>query len=362
MGEKRFFFAARAVSHRGNFAPFQTRRALSRLKDATTNLVSFARSEKTPRVGSRARRARARLHTRTSATHERPRHDVSLAIRLVCTSRRHVRRRTVRARVFPSSPRPREDHAEALGVDERGRVRRARVPGGRRGGLRRRAVAQRAGRDVLPLRLRGGAAVRVRAAPASRRARAREPSSPPRRTVSLTLFSSRRRDALNPSSDEPARAPSWVWGRSAASPRSDTPPASASGARRGSSRAGSAASARSAAPCTAAKFDAGYGRREDATNFTRRLRTNCSRKTARHCGTSCARTPSSALYARCSRTTFHGSPRRSTGKPSPKAPTPRRRSRPASRTTRTRQASRRWWTRTRARSTWTRCSRRTTQR
>ena len=273
------FYGRKAPSDR--FSPRKLRSLSKAPRPFTVERISClsARSEKTPRVGSRARRARARLHTRTSATHERPRHDVSLAIRLVCTSRRHVRRRTVRARVFPSSPRPREDHAEALGVDERGRVRRARVPDGRRGGLRRRAVAQRAGRDVLPLRLRGGAAVRVRAAPASRRARAREPSSPPRRTVSLTLFSSRRRDALNPSSDEPARAPSWVWGRSAASPRSDTPPASASGARRGSSRAGSAAGAVRGAVYREVRrgLRATRGRDElRATTSNRLLQKNCS--------------------------------------------------------------------------------------
>ena len=110
------------------------------------------------------RRARASTHedardARTCAT----RHLSPTLI--VSTSRRHVRRRNVRARVFSSSPRPREDHGEALVFDEaRGRARAARVPGGRRGGLHRRAVAQRAGRDVLPLRLRGGAALRVRAA------------------------------------------------------------------------------------------------------------------------------------------------------------------------------------------------------
>ena len=175
--EKRLFFFPRAflsrVYARKPCQPFKSRRALSRLKEDAHGIscLSLGPRKRLGRGSRRARRARASLHTRTSATHERPRHDVSLATRLVCTSRRHVRRRTVRARVFPSSPRPREDHAEALGVDERGRVRRARVPGGRRGGLRRRAVAQRAGRDVLPLRLRGGAAVRVRAAPASRRGR-----------------------------------------------------------------------------------------------------------------------------------------------------------------------------------------------
>lgn len=227
------------------------------------------------RLEVRSRRARrARVSTHEHARDDGPpRRDVSLATFSASTSRRHVRRRTVRARVLPSSPRPREDRGEALGSDEaRGRARRARVPGGRRGGLRRRAVAQRAGRDVLPLRLRGGAAVRVRAAPASRRARAprtvvASDASAFVRSADALLLRIKKKNAKREKPTrlfprEPARAPSWAWARSAPSPRSGTPPASASGGRRGSSRAASAASARSAAPCTAAKFDAACARRE----------------------------------------------------------------------------------------------------
>jgi hypothetical protein len=149
------------------------RRGFFRFVSSRRELVRSLGPRKRLEVRSRrARRARASTHA-DARDDGPPRRDVSLETFSASTSREHVRRRTVRARVLPSSPRPREDRGEALGSDEaRDRPRHARVPSGHRGGLRRRAVAQRAGRDVLPLRLRGGAAVRVRAASASRRARA----------------------------------------------------------------------------------------------------------------------------------------------------------------------------------------------
>ena len=183
------------------------RRGFFRFVSSRRELVRSLGPRKRLEVRSRrARRARASTHA-DARDDGPPRRDVSLQTFSASTSRRHVRRRTVRARVLPSSPRPREDRGEALGSDEaRGRPRHARVPSGHRGGLRRRAVAQRAGRDVLPLRLRGGAAVRVRAAPASRRgrfARARTVVASETNGFSdVLLLAERRRDALNPSFDE----------------------------------------------------------------------------------------------------------------------------------------------------------------
>ncbi len=303
-GDEPYAFRARALFNRERFstahAP-RTRETLSRLSNQPRPLTvervrrrgffRFVSSRRElvrslgprKRLEVRSRRARrARASTHADARDDGPpRRDVSLETFSASTSRRHVRRRTVRARVLPSSPRPREDRGEALGSDEaRGRARHARVPSGHRGGLRRRAVAQRAGRDVLPLRLRGGAAVRVRAASASRRARAprtvvASDTSVFVRSADALLFEKKTRNANASLPARPARAPSWAWARSAASPRSGTPPASASGGRRGSSRAASAASARSAAPCTAAKFDAACARRETKrrTRETRRTRT-----------------------------------------------------------------------------------------
>lgn len=144
--------------------PFKSRRALSRLKSRVFRSVR----ENASGEGRVVRAARARLYTRGRARRTNVRATTFLSRH---ASSAFLADMSADEPFAPESSRRRRDPAEALGVDERGRVRRARVPGGRRGGLRRRAVAQRAGRDVLPLRLRGGAAVRVRAAPASRRGR-----------------------------------------------------------------------------------------------------------------------------------------------------------------------------------------------